>query len=470
MIKVSSDNWLFIDTETKETFVPFGCNYFDPRCGGWPPRVWKNFNRIRVKRDFAKMEDLGVNTARVFLTLGLFMPRRDSISEETLNHLRDLIDCARKHDIYLILTGLETWEGTPEWCSDFSVDETALQGEEFFWSSIGKEYSNETQIFAYDLKNEPNIPWKSDAMISKWNDWLRSRYETRENLSGNWWDLDPQENWGSIRVPEDGLAHKPNDPRLYDYQIFREELAYNWTKRLVHAIRSEDKDHMVTVGLIQFLPFERPYSEYDKRPYSGFDPSNLTELLDFISIHTYPYSPVQNLMDPFTSKESFDKALQYVEALVRYCYFSKPVVLEEFGWYGGGSPPGLAPGRSEAMSHRSQEEQAMWCRSVIEATLNCASGWVVWLYQDTPQARDISRYGGLFSYDGSIKEWGRTFKELSAQIRLKKLKRVPSITTMRFDERRILTSKAEMLKFWQDYFDGRRKGPVDILRTPAHSS
>lgn len=462
MIEVSSDNWTFINKETNETFVPFGCNYFDPYCGGWPPQVWKNFNKSKVKEDFAKMKDLGVNVARIFLTLQSFMPRIGEINKEALKDLHYLIDCAKRYDIYLILTGLETWEGTPDWCSDLFVDETTLQGEEIFWGSIAEEFSNETYIFAYDLKNEPIISWESNTMMSKWNDWLRNKYGSIENLSKRWLDLDPRENWGSIKVPENGLADKLNDPRLYDYQVFREELAYNWTRRLRDAIRSTDKDHMITVGLIQFLPFERPYSEYDRRPYSGFDPSKIAELLDFISIHAYPYSPIQNLIDPFISKESFNKALQYVEALVRYCYFGKPVVLEEFGWYGGGAPPGLSPEGTEIMPYRTQEEQAIWCRSVIETTLDCASGWIVWLYQDTPQARDISKYGGLVSCDGSIKEWGRIFKEISKYVQAKKLRRVPGITTIEFSKREVLTSKTKITEFWKNYYDKRKMGPVDI--------
>lgn len=469
MIKISSDNWQFVDAETGEIFVPFGCNYFDAHCG-WPPQVWRKFDHTKIEQDFAKMEDLGVNVARVFLTLKSFMPKMDEIDEKALEHLHDLINCAEKHCIYLILTGLETWEGVPEWCRDFFADEATLQGEEFFWTSIAKELSQEKYVFAYDLKNEPLIPWKSTAMVTRWNTWLRTRYNTRQKLAESWLDLAPSENWGSIELPDDGLADKPSDPRLYDFQVFREEIAYSWTKRLVRAIRSVDKNHMVTVGLIQFLPFERPYSDYDKRPYSGFDPCNLAELLDFISIHAYPYSPVQGLFDPFTSEESFDKALRYVEALVRYCYFGKPVVLEEFGWYGGGAAPGLVPGGAESLPYRTQEEQAMWCRSVVESTMGCASGWVVWLYQDTPQASDISRYGGLVSYNGSVKEWGKTFKELSERIRGKRLKRVPGVASIEFDKKKVLTSRTAIIDFWKNYFEKRKRGPVDIFQTNIRSS
>jgi len=464
MIKVSSDNWQFVDAEIGETFVPFGCNYFDAHCGGWPPQIWRKFNRTKVERDFETMEDLGVNIARVFLTLNSFMPKIDEINKKALEHLHDLISIAEKHHIYLILTGLETWEGMPEWCHDFFVNEATLQGEEFFWASIAEELSQEKYVFAYDLKNEPIIPWKSIDMATYWNTWLKIKYGTREKLAESWLDLAPSESWGSIELPDDGLADKPNDPRLYDYQVFREKIAYNWTKRLVHAIRSVDKNHMVTVGLIQFLPFERPYSNNDKRPYSGFDPRELADLLDFISVHAYPYSPVQGLFDPFASKESFDKALQYVEALVRYCYFGKPVVLEEFGWYGGGAPPGLAPEEAKRLPYRTQEEQAIWCQSVVESTMGCASGWVVWLYQDTPQASDISQYGGLISYDGSIKEWGKRFKELSRHIREEKLKRVPGVTSIEFDKRKVLTSRMAIIEFWRNYFEERKKGPVDIFQ------
>ncbi len=52
-------------------------------------------------------------------------------------------------------------------------------------------------------------------------------------------------------------------------------------------------------------------------------------------MHFYPL-----LGKPLESKEAWDRNLAYLQSTLAYCHVGKPVVLEEFGWYGGGAPRG----------------------------------------------------------------------------------------------------------------------------------
>ena len=90
----------------------------------------------------------------------------------------------------------------------------------------------------------------------------------------------------------------------------------------------------------------------------------------------------------------------------------RPVVVAEFGWYGGGKLTinrGVHPAASE-------EQQARWCRRVIETTEGLATGWLNWGFYDHPEARDVSQLTGLLTADGKPKAWAREFQGLARML------------------------------------------------------
>jgi len=392
-IGIHSNGWNFADKSG--IFVPFGANYFDPETG-WAPKLWRMFNESRVKDHFSKMSDIGVNVARIFLTAASFQPESDSISKEALEKLDTMIDIAKQKGIRLILTGPDHWEGRPDyWGSDKYAGETALDALEFFWGELASHYKDETAIFAWDLLNEPEIHWKSDIMAEKWQLWLQSKYEAWSKLA--------QENIETATIPEDKID--PGSQKLYDYQLFRESIAYEWTKRQVDSIRAVDNNHLITVGFIQWsFPLLRaPWGGNAHQPgrYAAFNPLKLAPMLDFICIHFYPI-----LGDPGDPKLKLDNT-QYLQAVTNYCYAGKPVVIEEFGWYGGGEMYG---------KFRTESYQSEWNTNAVESTMGLASGWITWAFSDTPTSTDITKFGGLYSIEGNLKEWGKSFRSLSSRI------------------------------------------------------
>ena len=232
---------------------------------------------------------------------------------------------------------MEFWEGGPNdgffcennypcvpWISwDYFTDERTLQGLEFMFSAFGERYANEPTIFAWDLQNEPSIRWSSAIMTPMWKDWVQKKYQNEDALKGAWSDYPlTGENWNNIMPPDS--KNNLSNQRLYDYQTFREDIAYIWVKRLADAIRSKDINHFVTVGNIQWIapisPFGRLLGPESAGVYPAFNPKKLAPVLDYSSIHAYGW------WDSNTPK--------YAKAALRYSYAGKPVVLEEFKYSG----------------------------------------------------------------------------------------------------------------------------------------
>lgn len=400
LIVVGADGGSFVESDSGRPFVPFGTNYYDPNTG-WPPQVWKQSDPNRIHEHFAVMKDFGVNCARVFLAAATFQPDVNTVDEAALEKLDALVGIARQSGIRLILTGPDHWEGSPEyWKPDRFAGEQALKALDYFWRTIGERYRGEPAILAWDLLNEPQMPWFVEPWRPKWNAWLEAKYTSREGLEAAWGsELKAEESWGNITAPED-QAEKSN-PRLFDWQLFREHLADEWVRRQVQAIRQADPTHLITVGYIQWsYPIIRPGNPSQ---YSAFNPRRQVEWLDFISIHFYPL-----LGRPLGSKTNWDNNLAYLQSLLAYCHAGKPVVLSEYGWYGGGAP--------QQRPYLTENEQERWLAAELEASRRLADGWLSWPFADTPESTDMSIYGGLVKPDMIYKRWARRFMVYTANL------------------------------------------------------
>ena len=400
LVVVSPDGKAFLERESTRSYIPFGTNYYDPHTG-WAPKVWREFDTEQVRRHFKVMSELGVNCARVFLAAASFQPDVENIDEKSLKKLDTLIKIARESGIRLMLTGPDHWEGVPSyWRPDRFAGEKALRALERFWAVLGHRYRGEPAIFAWDLLNEPHLPWFEEEWRVRWNAWLKNKYGSWQSLKASWGDgVAEKDKWGNVAVPD----NRPDagNARLQDWQLFREHLADEWVRRQVEAIRRADGTHLVTVGYIQWsYPLVRPGNP---GRYSAFNPRRQARWLDFVTIHFYPL-----LGAPFSSDEAWDRNLRYLQAVLAYCHVGKPVVLAEFGWYGGGAP--------QKHPYLSETQQARWIGAEVEASRHLAAGWLSWPFADTPTSRDISLFAGLVKEDLSVKEWGRKFKTLAVNL------------------------------------------------------
>jgi hypothetical protein len=407
----------------QERFIPFGCNYYDHETG-WPPHLWEQFDAARVEEHFAVMESLGVNCVRVFLTAQSFFSDGESLNQSAISKLETMLSIAHRHGIPVQVTGPDHWEGTPEWREgDFYTSGDGLSALIRFWQLFAGRFRKDPRIFSYDLLNEPHLRWDSPQMQPLWPEWLRGRYSRLSDLRESWGDTaDEIRRWKDIPIPED--KDDPGSVALYDYQCFREDVATNWVAVQCEAIQSVDPNHLITVGLIQWsvpLLLSRPSQ------YAAVNPFQIAPYVDFMTVHFYPLAG-----DPLANEENFERNLAYLEAVVRYVDVGLPIVLGEFGWYGGG-----AVGE---MPHRSGEDQAGWNQAVLDRTDSICAGWFNWALADTPVAHDLSLLSGLVAADLATKPWGEEFRRRARLMDRNRPRYRSAMRTLRPDYRQVLTS------------------------------
>ena len=384
-----------------KSFIPIGVNYFRPGTG-WAPQLWKQFDPEATRKDFQRMKEYGVNCVRVFLTYGSFYTQKNVLNPEGLAKFDQFLSLAEEFGIYVHPTGPDHWEGLPEFARrDRIVNDDILEALQSFWRLFVSRYKGRPIIFAYDLLNEPAVPWETPLMHEKWNRWLQSRYQSCEAVAQAWAMEADQVTLGEIPIPS---VDSSNPRILLDYQRFREELAEVWTRRQVEAIKAADPHALVTVGLIQWSV---PVGPSGAQQYSGFRPERIAPYLDFLEIHFYPLATG---FYEYRSEEDEIANLAYLECVVReVARAGKPVVLAEFGWYGGGQLTinhGVHPPASEDL-------QARWCELAVRTTRPFCCGWLNWGLYDHPEARDVSQLTGLFKVDRQPKAWAHVFRRLS---------------------------------------------------------
>lgn len=378
----------FVDSSGRP-FVPFGVSYYRPGTG-WAPQLWKQFDAEATRSDFARLKSLGANVVRVFATFGSFFKEPDRLDPGVLAKFDKLLDLADEAGLYVHPTGPDHWEGMPAWAqgvnfSGIDANEACLKALDDYWRMFATRYRGRTTIWAYDLRNKPSVAWDTPRMRTEWDAWRKEH--------------------GQEPAPiPDPKAHPPA-AHLGDYQRFRESLAEQWVARQVRAIRAADPDALVTVGLIQWSV---PAQRIGLSQYAGFRPATIARHLDFMSLHFYP---LVNGCYRYESAAAESANLAVLEAMAREAAKpGLPLVIAEFGWYGGGP---LDAGGTPA----TEDQQAEWCRHVVEVTSPIACGWLNWGLYDHPEAKDVSRLTGLFASDGREKAWGRAFRELAERYR-----------------------------------------------------
>ena len=231
-IRVAADG-LCLERPDGTPFLPFGVNYFWPGTG-WAPKIWKRFDPVQVEQDFRRMKQLGVNCVRVFLSYGSFFREPDRLDAKGLRKFDRFLAIAEKYGIYVHPTGPDHWEGLPEWArGDRIASERVLRALEWFWRRFAARYRDRSVILAYDLLNEPSVPWSSPVIIRKWNQWLQRRYKTPAAVARAWGISTNQIRWGQIQPPDPGKAPRS---MLKEFLRFREELAVEWTQRQAEAM------------------------------------------------------------------------------------------------------------------------------------------------------------------------------------------------------------------------------------------
>ncbi len=275
-IRISDDGPFFELAESGRLFQPRGFNYDHDMAGRLIEDYWTE-EWGTVEQDFREMRELGANVVRIHLQFGAFMDSPERPNRESLGRLSKLLALAESTGLYLDLTGLGCYHKSdvPQWYDRLS-DEQRWKAQAVFWRAVASCCSNSPAVFCYDLMNEPVVPGNQRR-----SDWLGPAFGDKHFVQF--------------------IARSAN-------QRLRHEIARDWIRMMVRAIRREDPTRLITVGLV---PWSVP------RPgklTSGFAPARIAEELDFLSLHIYP------------KKGELGEAASIVQ---EFAAIGKPLVIEE---------------------------------------------------------------------------------------------------------------------------------------------
>jgi hypothetical protein len=231
---------------SNDPFTPWGFNY-----GAHDKLLDDDWNWAAIERDFGAMRALGANVVRVHLQVARFMEGPDRANTKSLDQFSRLIDLADRTGLYLDVTGLGCYRTSdvPKWYD--ALDETerwAVQAR--FWKAVASRGAEHNAVFCYDLMNEPFVPGG-------------------KRKPGEWYSGKPLGGFDFVQFITLDQADRP-----------REQIARQWIRTLSAAIRKEDKEHLITVGLLPWVP--------QWGHLSGFVPQTVAPELDFVCAHIYP--------------------------------------------------------------------------------------------------------------------------------------------------------------------------------------
>ncbi len=179
---------------------------------------------------------------------------------------------------------------------------------------------------------------------------------------------------------------------------------------------------------------------------NGFHNRAMHDLFDFVTHHPYPALQVMpdGHGDPLDGGEPLTYWLNCCIGMSRLDYYGKPVVLQEFGWYGGGESKFLCD-----LPYRSEKEHADYTRLLTDALIPHINGFINWPTFDMPEATDISNHGGIFTRDGKRKELTAVYEELSRRLQGKRLERAQGTTTIETSLLGLFTSRPCQDDMWK---------------------
>ena len=194
---------------------------------------------------------------------------------------------------------------------------------------------------------------------------------------------------------------------------------------------------------------------------NGFHNRAIHDLFDFITFHPYPACQAvpDGRGDPLDGGEPLAYWLSSCIGNARMDHYGKPVVVQEFGWYGGGPSKFLFD-----LPFRSEEEHADYTRAITDALVPHVNGFINWPTFDMPDANDISNHGGIFTHDGKPKALAKVYGDLVKHLNGKRQVRAPATTTLTHSLMGLYTCRAYQDRMWNEVHATLTSGDIADFR------
>jgi endo-1,4-beta-mannosidase len=245
------------------SILPVGAHYVPAQGPDWPWRVGAD----EFDRTFAAMAASGLDTVRIDLPWAAIEPSPGAYDEAHLRVLDEVLAAARRHGLLLHPTFLIGGEvGDAYW--------------DVPWRD-GRHPHRDAELIALQARHVAHVArrWKDDpTMIA--------------------WDL-------------------TDEPPLWIFQDTTDDEARTWTASLVEALRTEDPDHLVTIG-----------TSAQEIGHGPFRADVVADLLDFACVHPYPIYQEDLYPDALLSPR-MTHAAAFETALAAGA--GKPVMVHEYG-------------------------------------------------------------------------------------------------------------------------------------------
>ena len=464
-IRVAADRWNF-ETTAGTLITPLGGNMLNDQHPG-QRTLFQDFDAADCDRRFGIMAELGLNVLRQAIGVNtVFDPERGLIADGMKNW-DTFIGLAEKHGIYLMPVG--GYIGGNDWfdVEILADDGRSLDNDCAFWNSFCGHYQGHPAIWAWDLRNEL-LYWTRAHMVApgstgeqrvevllkdKWPQWLEARYGTVEAMNRVYGSSHRRfsDVPGSI-----GFVEKPFDPCAFDFRTYLNDRGYDWCKRQSEVIRAASPGQMVCQGNNAWLS-----PDQDLWLANGFHNRANHDLFDFVTFHPYPaWECVPGGRgDPLDGGEALQYWLSCCIGNARMDHYGKPVVVQEFGWYGGGPSRFL-----NDLPYRSEEEHADYTRTLTEALIPHVNGFVNWPTFDMPAANDISNHGGIFTHDGKPKALAKVYADMVAKLNGHRQVRARATTTLTYSLLGLYTCRAYQDQMWDAVHACIRNGEIPDFR------
>lgn len=465
-IRVAGDRWNF-ELADGTAFTPFGANVLNDMHPG-QGNLFQDFDAADVERRFAAMEAVGLNVLRQPIGVNEVYDPKRGLKARGMRNWRRFAELAERHGVWLMPVG--GYLGSNDWfdAEQLADDGRPLEDSCAFWAAFCREFVDFPGIFAWDIRNEllydvkeHMVVGSGDAskaaasLVAGWPTYLEALYGTVDELNrhaGAWGRFD-----SFAQVPcSVRFREAPGDRLAYDFRNYLNEKGFRWSKRQVDVIRAAAPAHLVCSGNNGWL-----FPDMELWLANGFHNRAHHELYDFISVHPYPAPQCQpgGHGDPLNGGEALAFWLDAVVAMARLDHYHKPVMLQEFGWYGGGESRFLGP-----LPYRSEEEHARYTQTLIEHLLPHANGFVNWPLCDMPAANDISNHGGILTADAKPKKLAAVYRRLVRRHGGRARPRRAATTTITCSLLHLYTSRKYQDALWDDVHQLSRRGEVPDFR------